>query len=170
MIKNRRTQSLPLRSKGSRVIRENQVPSGDMTLGEFKSWLLDEHKLELKNWAFVRMLASTLKSEQLIGFEQMNRLCWRHWYQPRWNFDATPATAFQIGLAALRGATSNIQTVFNNCKTYVGLKCACRWSGVYYYEIELRVCKCDIFTLRECITEILGSDSSSEIFHIWNVQ
>ena len=74
MIKNRRTQSLPLRSKGSRVIRENQVPSGDMTLGEFKSWLLDEHKLELKNWAFVRMLASTLKSEQLIGFEQMNRL------------------------------------------------------------------------------------------------
>jgi ubiquitin-activating enzyme E1 len=29
------------------------VPSGDMTLGEFKSWLLDEHKLELKNWAFV---------------------------------------------------------------------------------------------------------------------
>ena len=45
-----------------------------MTLGEFKSWLLDEHKLELKNWAFVRMLASTLKSEQLIVFEQMNRV------------------------------------------------------------------------------------------------
>jgi ubiquitin-activating enzyme E1 len=29
------------------------VPSGDMKLSEFKSWLIEEHKLELKNWAFV---------------------------------------------------------------------------------------------------------------------